>query len=153
MCGQKPEKIIYKSRNYDLATLPLGPYLESLKDNNIFQGPSTALHRGYLGTWKIKNKLLLLVELKGYLINYSEVDIQYLFPGEDVVFANWYTGTLRLPLGCRIFDNIDTFYSIYEAELRIKIENGYVIETEKVDTLDEALQRRRQQEEKDEIPF
>lgn len=65
MCGQKPEKIIYKSRNYELATLPLDPYLESLKEQNVFQGPNTALHRGYLGTWKIKKKLLLLVELKG----------------------------------------------------------------------------------------
>ncbi len=127
MCGQITDSIIYQDTFYDLATLPLDSYLKSLKDPFEFQSSNTGLQRGYEGTWEIRNNLLLLVKLDGYVYNYRKVDIHCLFPGEDTVFANWFTGTLRIPIGEQIYHGWDYFESIFEFELILEIKKGYFI--------------------------
>lgn len=127
MCGQITDSIIYQDTFYDLATLPLDSYLKSLKDPFEFQSPNTGLQRGYEGTWEIRDNLLLLVKLDGYDYNYRKVDIHCLFPGEDTVFANWFTGTLRIPIGEQIYHGCDYFESIFEFELILEIKKGYFI--------------------------
>lgn len=127
MCGQRTDSIIYQDTNYYLATLPLDAYLKGIKDPIDFQSPDTGLQRGYKGTWEIRDNLLLLVNLEAYVYNYRKVDINILFPGEDTVFANWFTGTLRIPIGAQIYRGWDYFESIFEFELTLVIEKGYFI--------------------------
>ena len=135
MCGQRTDNIIYQDTFYHLATLPLDSYLKALKDPLEFQSPDTGLQRGYEGTWEIRDNLLLLVKLDGYFYNYRKVDIHCLFPGEDTVFANWYTGKLRIPFGFPIYQGGDYFQSIFDFELTIKIEKGHLVGTRMQNTM------------------
>ena len=135
MCGQRTDNIIYQDTFYHLATLPLDSYLKALKDPLEFQSPDTGLQRGYEGTWEIRDNLLLLVELDGCVYNYRKVDIHCLFPGEDTVFANWFTGKLRIPFGFPIYQGGDYFQSIFDFELTIKIEKGHLVGTRMQNTM------------------
>lgn len=145
MCGQITDSIIYQDTFYDLATLPLDSYLKSLKDPFEFQSSNTGLQRGYEGTWEIRNNLLLLVKLDGYDYNYRKVDIHCLFPGENTVFANWFTGTLRIPIGEQIYHGCDYFESIFEFELILEIKKGHLIGTETINTTKKGIERNLEQ--------
>lgn len=145
MCGQRAESILYNDEYYAMATLPLASYLKSLKEPFNFESPDTGLQRGYEGSWEIRDNLLLLVELDVYVSGYRKVDIQSLFPGEETVFANWYTGKIRLPLGKRIFDSYDVFSSICVYDLLLEIENGHLIGTETINTTKKGIERRLEQ--------
>ena len=59
MTTQTGEILTYNGEKTTIATEPLKPYLENRSDISfIFK--STALVRGYIGTWKIKNKNFIL---------------------------------------------------------------------------------------------
>ena len=77
----------------------------------------------------------MLVNLEAYVYNYRKFDIHCLFPGEDIVFANWYTGKLRIPFGFPIYQGGDYFQSIFDFELTIKIEKGYLVGTRMQNTM------------------
>ena len=66
MTTQAGEILSYNGEKTTIATEPLKPYLETRSDISfIFE--STALVRGYIGSWKIKNKKLFLVSLIGFI--------------------------------------------------------------------------------------
>ena len=87
--------------------------------------------RGYISKWSIEDGMLYLTDLHGFistddngeLINKS-VGMDYLFPGQDKVLADWYSGVLRLPHGEIIRYIHQGYDSIYEKELLLKIVNG-----------------------------
>lgn len=128
MTEQVKEKLIYNGQEYRLVTEPLRPYLE--KNKIEFEAPHTACWRGYYGSWLIENDKLYLTELTAYAkigsnerrtFNGVEVGLEYLFPNQDKVFAEWFSGELFIPYG-------DSRYGvIYENELFIKIESGNVV--------------------------
>ena len=98
MTIQAGEILIYNSKKITINTEPLKPYLESLS-NVDFIFKSTALVRGYIGTWDIKNKKLFLVSLIGFIENNDQIDLNYLFPNKKEVFTNWYSCDIRIPEG------------------------------------------------------
>src|SRR5215472_13884933 len=57
---------------------------ELLRWQSLF---STACWRNYLGTWEIKDGRFYLVKLRG----------MYRLEGNEPVFADWFTGALRIP--------------------------------------------------------
>jgi hypothetical protein len=68
----------YNGEKTTIATEPLKPYLETRSDVGfIFK--STALVRGYIATWEIRNKKLYLASLVGFIENNKQVDLNYLF--------------------------------------------------------------------------
>ena len=96
MTIQAGDILSYNGEKTTIVTEPLKPYLESRSDISfIFK--STALVRGYIGTWKIKNKKLFLVSLIGFIENNEKVDLNYLFPNKKEVFADWFSGQIRIP--------------------------------------------------------
>lgn len=140
MTAQTREKLIYNGEEYRLATEPLQPYLD--KNKIKFVAPSTACWRGYYGSWLIENGKLYLTDLTAYaqiqtnersIFDGVEVGLEYLFPNQNKVFAEWFTGTLRIPHGEMIRYVHSGYKSIYEKELLLKIESGILISSHKID--------------------
>lgn len=96
MTIQAGDVLSYNGKKTTIAEEPLKPYLETRNDVSfIFK--STALIRGYIGIWEIKNKKLYLVSLVGFIKNNEKVDLKYLFPNITEVFTVWFSGDIRIP--------------------------------------------------------
>jgi hypothetical protein len=83
---------------------------------------STACWRQYVGTWEIKDGQFFLVKLKG----------QYRLSGEEPLFADWFTGVLRIHKG-EVLQYVHMgFGSVFEEEVHVKIEKGLVTKTKTI---------------------
>jgi hypothetical protein len=78
---------------------------------------STACWRRYVGTWEVRDDRLFLVGLTG----------AYALAGAEPLFADWFTGVLRVPRGRELEYVHMGFGSLYEEELHIRVEEGVVI--------------------------
>jgi hypothetical protein len=92
-------------------------------DTESFFIYSTACWREYVGTWEIKDRKFYLVKLVG----------KFKLVSNEPVFADWFTGTLRIPQGEMLHYVHMGFGSIYEQEIHVKIEKGIVINSKTVD--------------------
>jgi hypothetical protein len=90
---------------------------------------STACWREYMGTWEIKDSTFYLVNLEGRLKLASE----------SPIFADWFTGVLRIPQGDILHYVHMGFGTVYEKELHIKIEDGLVTESTTIDNRNKEI--------------
>ena len=126
MTRQAGDILSYNGEKTTIATEPLKPYLENRSDISfIFK--STALVRGYIGTWKIKNKKLYLVSLIGFIKNNEKVDLSYLFPNKKEVFADWFSGQIRIPEGNLLKKIRIGYASVFERDKILKFNKGKCI--------------------------
>ena len=126
MTSQAGDILSYNGEKTTIATEPLKPYLENRSDISfIFK--STALVRGYIGTWKIKNKKLYLVSLLGFIENNENVDLNYLFPNKKEVFADWFSGQIRIPEGNLLRKIRIGYASVFERDKILKFNKGICI--------------------------
>ena len=124
MTIQAREKIYYNGEEKFISSEPLKPFLQSNSDVNfIFK--STALVRGYIGSWKIKDNQLYLVALLGFIKNNKQVDINYLFPKQSEVFADWYSDSIIIPEG-KLLSKIN-YELLYEKDIILDFEQGKLI--------------------------
>ena len=87
----------------------------------------SALTRGYVRSWKIIDDRLYLVKLKnGYDKDAKSCMAEYFPDHPDRVFAEWYSGKLRLPQGELLKHIHGGYASIYESDLFLTIKNGIV---------------------------
>jgi hypothetical protein len=137
MTAQAPEKLIYQGETLSLCDEPLRLYLETAAKDVKFLARSSALWRGYVGTWAIEARRLYLVDLVGTIASpdgpewppvEKDVDLEHLFPGfGSGVFAHWYTGELRCPMG-RLLEYVHGGYaSTYEMDLFLEVDKGVVV--------------------------
>jgi hypothetical protein len=139
MTAQAMERIFIDSKEHFMATEPLEQYLSSAVGVPIFYSLSTNCWRGYMGTWKIEDNKLYLIGLEGYVQTpkekYEDVDMNYLFPNEKEVFAEWFSDEIRIPQG-RLIQYVHMGYeSVYEKDLLIDFMNGRVISKIKLSNL------------------
>lgn len=134
MTIQCKEHLVYKGKDFWLDTEPLEPYL---KEKQIsFNAPNSACWRGYVGDWLIENKRFYLVELCAFVSKHNpnnrfhseKVGLDYLFPGQDKVFANWFSGILRIPHG-ELLHYVRSYPPLHEKEILIKIRQGVVVKS------------------------
>ncbi|MEN5086607.1 hypothetical protein ABE426_09070 [Sphingobacterium faecium] len=142
MTAQSSEVFIYHGRTYsDAYTEPLSKYLY---DNNLskeFVGISSACWRGYTGTWEIINDKLYLTNFAGYMripkvknsastepFGIKGVGLGYLFPNQKEVFAEWYSGEIKLGKGF-VKSDYDNFETLYRKEIFLKFKDGVLIES------------------------
>jgi len=126
MTSQARDILSYNGEKTTIATEPLKPYLENRSDISfIFK--STALVRGYIGTWKIKNKKLYLVSLIGFIENNKKVDLNYLFPNKKEVFADWFSGQIKIPEGNLVKKIRIGYASVFERDKILKFNKGICI--------------------------
>lgn len=132
MTAQAMEKIIWNGKETYMAAEPLEPFLNSRTDIS-FTAPNTSCWRGYYGRWEITENKLYLVGLEGFRENLEQVNVEYLFPGQQRVFAGWFTGEIRIPQG-ELLDYVHRgFESLYERDVILQIQNGEIIGETQID--------------------
>lgn len=128
MTAQIAERLVFEGRELALLANPLTDFFEQGGINPGFQSTSTALWRGYVGTWEIVADRLYLVALKGVLESGEEANLESVFPGyPDRVFAHWFSGTLRIPQGKQLEYVHMGYGSKYERDLLLKLRHGVVV--------------------------
>ncbi len=133
MTAQVHEKIRYQGKRMRLASCPHFPEdhqrirhssekeVDNLaKDNKTEIIFSTACWREYIGSWSIRRGKLYLTKLEG----------RFRLEGNDALFADWFTGELRI-LNGKLLEYVHSgFNSVYEQEIILTLEHGVVKETE-----------------------
>lgn len=137
MTAQISERLLYHGADLALCAEPLRRYLETIRPDLQLQAPSTALWRGYVGTWSIECERLYLVRFHGFRSTPEgtvEIGLRDLFPGfPEGVLAHWFTGELRCPKG-RLLQYVHGGYgSRYEQDLFLQIEQGRLVGQRLVD--------------------
>jgi hypothetical protein len=148
MTAQIPDRLSHRGENRSLFMLPLESYLAIGNNRAILANihRHTACFRGYSAAWSIREGKLYFVGISGYwnanlemtpkkrfLPLGQELTLQHLFPNaEKSIFADWFSGQLRCPMGKMLRRVHMDFASLYERDLLIEIKNGNVIsESEK----------------------
>ncbi len=132
MTAQLKEILFYKGDKVAMATEPLDSYLQHRKDIN-FSCRSTGCYRGYFGIWELRDNKLFIVKLQAFIENYKVVDLKYLFPDKNEVFADWFSGEIRIPQG-EMLQYVHLGYeSIFEKDLMLKFEQGILIDERVID--------------------
>jgi hypothetical protein len=126
MTAQYQDHLQYDNQLYSINTEPLSSYLIQF-DLYPFQSSNSACWRGYIAKWEIFNNMLFLKSLNGTISDYKEVDMSYLFKDKKQVFANWFTGTIRISLGQQLAYIHSGYDSIYEGTKRLEIKDGCLI--------------------------
>ena len=128
MTAQMPERLTYKGEQLSLAEQPLWAFFKLAGSKPPTAKSSSALWRGYIGSWEITNERLYLVGIDGRLEDGSALTLDLLFPGfPDRVFAHWYSGDMRIPRG-KLLNYVHAGYaSVYERDLILNIERGVVV--------------------------
>jgi hypothetical protein len=130
--AQSPDKIIYEGKEYALYSNPLEPYFTKNPEKRPRpQIMSSALWRGYVATFEIKDKQLFLKDIE---IQYSDSVsagaykfrsvMQDVFPGQQEVKIGWITGLLVLPHGERVNYVHMGYGSTYEKYILLEIDKG-----------------------------
>ncbi len=78
---------------------------------------STACWRGYIGHWEIKDGRFYLRKIAGC----------YKVIGDEPIFADWFSGIIKVPKGKLLHYVHMEFESVFEQELHIAIEKGKVV--------------------------
>lgn len=134
--AQIPDRIIHNGQEYSLNSNPLEGYFEKFPDKRPVGGiMSTALWRGYVATFEIKNSRLFLedIEIEYEDITSMESDnikfksvINEVFPGQKEIILDWFTGLLVIPHG-ELVNYVHMGYgSTYEKYILLEIDKGYL---------------------------
>lgn len=143
--GQYGDKLRLDGKSYEIFTNPLKQYLkenpDKLPKSNTY---STALWRGYVASWEVKNQVLLLVDVEilqpvkdtgatGSSSEFGSVMAQ-MFPGEKEVVARWFSGNIIIPDGKLVHYVHMGYGSTYEKYILLRVEKGAVTRQWKTDT-------------------
>lgn len=130
MTAQIAESLFYEGETVSMCTEPLGDYFLLSGSYPSFAANCTALWRGYIGSWEIRDQRLYLVGLEGMLEDGTDFSLITLFPDyPDRVFAHWYSGTIRIPQGKQLRYVHSGYRSAFEKDLFLEIDQGVVIST------------------------
>lgn len=136
MTAQVREILFYNGEKHFLSSEPLKPLLEIIGDDNPFPKPricSTACWRGYVGTWEIVENKLFLVGLRGFPEENKELSLDNIFPNLNKVFAEWFSGEIKIPQGKMLHYEHMGYMSIYEKDLFFKFRKGNLVAKREVD--------------------
>lgn len=130
MTAQIGEKLHYEGHYVTMCTEPLNDYFFFAGIESKFKSNCTALWRGYVGLWEIKDGRLYLIGLRGTMEDGTEASLETIFPiFPERVFAHWYSGIIRVPQGKRLEYVHMGYGSTYEEDLLIDVVKGVVTTT------------------------
>jgi len=151
MTAQVRDILMYNEEELRIGTEPLESYLAKIKLPHRLVAPSTACWRGYTSKWAINNKKLFLIEWEGYILKYQKVGMHYIFPDEEIVFANWFSGQIRIGMGELVNYVHGGYESVYEGEKFLVFEKGNLVDEYEKWLTEEDIQK--MHKERDELPF
>lgn len=132
--AQIPDKIIYKGKEYSLNSNPLEAYFEKNPDKRPTNGiMSTALWRGYIATFEVKDNQLILKDIEiEYKDSTSKEHFNYkwrsvieeVFQGQKDIKIDWLTGLLVIPHGKLVNYVPMGFGSTYKKYILLEIDKG-----------------------------
>ena len=125
MTAQMCDKINVENQEYLLYSEPLESFWNEFKPKPDFEPPHTACWRGYITSWKVEDSKLFLT---GIETENENLELEKVFPGKNTpLFADWFSGELRVPKG-EMTQYIHMGYeSKYESDLFLIVDNGLVI--------------------------
>lgn len=137
--AQYPDKIIYESKEYNLLSNPMESYFSKYPDKKPKGGGiSTALWRGYVATFEITDKALVLKDVQ--IQTGHEKGEQNWKSEKDTVVTNgqslkidWFTGILCLPFGERVKYVHMGYGSTYSNYILLEIKKGNLTGERKLD--------------------
>lgn len=147
MTIQVQEILTYKDEHHHIFGEPLKDFLLTLNLQHKLEAPHSACWRGYQGRWAIDNRKLYLVEWYGYIMENLEVNLDYLFPDETVVFAKWFTGEITIGIGTPFLDS----WPFYQGKIHLHFERGILVKEHEKWLSDEEVEKRLK--ELDDLPF
>lgn len=125
------DKLIINNDTCWIEATPLEDYLEN-KGSRIFgeillEGHCSALWRGYVATWELKNDSLFLIRIQlDYCSEHpKDYDISKEF-NKERVFVNWINRTIRKPEG-KFIQHGYYYDPIHEGEILYSFENGILV--------------------------
>jgi hypothetical protein len=129
MTAQIPDELILDERKHNMCSEPLEVLFTLLRKRPEFGLASTACWRGYYGRWEVIDDRLYLVDIRGNLGDGQPVTLETLFPGfPRRVFAHWYTGIVRIPIGDMLEYAHGGYESMFEKDLFVRFERGMLME-------------------------
>lgn len=154
MTAQEMDTIIIEGEAHHLASEPLEQcWKRHGRERPAFVAPHSACWRGYNSTWEIVDGALYLLDISGTIAAPGQAgrpaSLPELFPGEPVpVFADWFTGTLRVPGGELLESEHMGYESVWERERQLDLVQGRVVAERMGDPppTERELRRRRMQE-------
>lgn len=132
MTAQFYETLYYKWEETRMATEPLTPYLLT-RDDIKFASICSGCWRWYEGQWEITENKLYLIWLKGDTEDLVPVNLSYLFPGQKKVFANWFSGEIRIPQWDMLKYEHIGYASIFERDVILVFNEGILMEEKVID--------------------
>ena len=144
MTVQIKEKIIINGEQHLMYSEPLEPYLIGLKEKVKFDFETTACWRGYVGTWKLVNDKLFLIDFLGNKYDadsnvFKEVGLDYLFPDKEEVHAHWFTGLVEIPDGEILVYGHTDYSTQYENNLFLHFNKGILVDFKSENTLEKMV--------------
>lgn len=125
MTAQMPEVLWIDGQKHYMFANPLEDHFTQTGIRPSFRMQSTACRRGYVGEWELIEGSLYLRRLEGTLIDGQLVTVASLFPaGPRPVLAQWFTGSVSVPLGQLVRYVHMGYGSDYEDELTLEFEQG-----------------------------
>jgi hypothetical protein len=143
MTAQLSDSLEYRGETLRLTTLPLSSYWRisgsqrdpqpepdpetEAEELNAFADMGTWCWRRHTAHWRIELDHLYLVAIHGRYKSGARVMLEDFFPGyPERVFAHWFSGELRCPLGALLEYVHAGFASRYAETLVITVERGVV---------------------------
>jgi hypothetical protein len=129
--AQYPDKIIYEGKEYQPHTNPMEPYFAKHPELRPHSG-STALWRGYVATFLITNKTLVVSDIQAH--HYAKVNGETerswksvkkdVLPDGAQLALDWFTGILVLPHGKMVNYVHEGYGSTYSNYILLEIKKG-----------------------------
>jgi|VirMetMinimDraft_7_1064189.scaffolds.fasta_scaffold30064_2 hypothetical protein len=144
--AQIPDRLIYKGNTYHLHNNPLEVYFkENPRKRPEGDISSTALWRGYIATFEIKNQVLILIDLQIQVYEHQEGKeawrpnvalksvLTEVVPEGDTFKIDWCTEVLILPSG-RLKNYVHRGYaSTYERYVLLEMKAGVLTQSKEFD--------------------
>lgn len=141
--AQIPDNILYNGKEYSLHSNPLESFFEKHPDKKPVGGVmSTALWRGYVATFEVRDSQLFLKEINiQYRDTTAEDDYSYksrnvideVFPNQANIKVVWMTGLIVIPHG-KLVNYVHMGYgSTYKKYILLEINKGDLVQERRFD--------------------